>query len=152
MSMSKNPFRLTDEHRKLLRRYYCSFYRPLARGQRTLTSDAQRHFVAVSQGRLLPHTPHEFAYTNFMKYCALSGISEEEAIRLDFRFPPPQVTPQPHSEPASSLPPDYSGVPCPRCARKGIRSLLVWRHARDPSLPGEFLGCSRYPHCQYKGR
>jgi hypothetical protein len=152
MSMLDNPYRLPDEHRKLLRRYYCSFYRPLARGERIPTSDPQRHFVAVSQGRLPPHTPHEFAYTNFMKYCALSGISEEEAIRLDFRFPPPQVRARSRTEPASSLSPDYSGVPCPRCARKGIRSLLVWRHARDPSISGEFLGCSRYPHCQYKER
>jgi hypothetical protein len=38
---------------------------------------------------------------------------------------------------------------CPRCERKGIHSQLVYRHARDPEIKGCFLGCSRYPHCQY---
>jgi hypothetical protein len=150
--MVENPYRLPDEHRQLLRRYYRSFYRPLARGERVPGSEAQQHFVAVCQGHLAPQTAHEFAYTNFIKYCALSGITEEEAVLRDFRFPPPHLNPPARAEPGPSLPYDYSGVVCPRCARKGIRSLLVWRHARDPSIPGEFLGCSRYPHCQYKER
>jgi len=39
---------------------------------------------------------------------------------------------------------------CPRCKRKGIKSLLVWRTARDPSVRSSyFLGCSRYPKCRY---
>jgi RNA polymerase-binding transcription factor DksA len=38
---------------------------------------------------------------------------------------------------------------CPRCERKGIHSKLVYRRARDPAIKGYFLGCSRYPHCQY---
>jgi ssDNA-binding Zn-finger/Zn-ribbon topoisomerase 1 len=50
-------------------------------------------------------------------------------------------------EEASS--PSSSGMECPRCASKKIRSKLVWRRARDPYTPDEFLGCSRYPHCQY---
>jgi hypothetical protein len=150
--MVENPYRLPDEHRRLLRRYYRSFYRPLARGEHAPSSEAQRHFVAVCEGRLPPQTVHEFAYTNFNKYCVLSGISEEEAIARDFTFPAPRPEPRLHAEPAPPLSPEYSGVLCPRCAAKSIRSLLVWRHARDPSIPGEFLGCSRYPHCQYKER
>lgn len=35
--------------------------------------------------------------------------------------------------------PSASGEFCPRCARKGIRSPLVWRHARDTEISGEFL-------------
>ncbi|MFN5323023.1 MAG: TraR/DksA C4-type zinc finger protein [Planctomycetota bacterium] len=38
---------------------------------------------------------------------------------------------------------------CPRCEQKCIHSQLVYRHARDPEIKGCFLGCSRYPHCQY---
>ncbi len=38
---------------------------------------------------------------------------------------------------------------CPRCERKGIHSELVYRRARDPAVKGYFLGCSRYPYCQY---
>jgi hypothetical protein len=41
---------------------------------------------------------------------------------------------------------------CPRCEHKGIHSKLVYRHARDPEIKGCFLGCSRYPHCQYVER
>ena len=41
------------------------------------------------------------------------------------------------------------GVDCPRCAHRGIRSPLVWRNARDPNIPGYFLGCSSYPRCHY---
>jgi RNA polymerase-binding transcription factor DksA len=41
---------------------------------------------------------------------------------------------------------------CPRCERKGIHSELVYRRARDPEIKGYFLGCSRYPHCQYVER
>lgn len=48
--------------------------------------------------------------------------------------------------------PSLSGEFCPRCAAKGLRSELVWRRARDVEIRGEFLGCSRYPHCQYIAR
>jgi hypothetical protein len=48
--------------------------------------------------------------------------------------------------------PSDSGEDCPRCAAKGRRSRLVWRRARDPEISGEFLGCERYPHCQYVAR
>jgi ribonuclease HI len=42
-----------------------------------------------------------------------------------------------------------SDVTCPRCAGKGIRSRLVWRTPRDPTLPPYFLGCTRFPECRY---
>ena len=55
---------------------------------------------------------------------------------------------------AAEVPRDASdtGEACPRCAAKGIQSRLVWRRARDPQISGEFLGCERYPHCQYIAR
>jgi hypothetical protein len=45
--------------------------------------------------------------------------------------------------------PGYSGEFCPKCAAKGLKAELVWRRARDREIRGEFLGCSRYPECQY---
>src|SRR5262249_44839222 len=46
-----------------------------------------------------------------------------------------------------------SEVECPRCARNGIKSPLVWRTARDPAkFSGYFLGCSRFPECRYIDR
>jgi hypothetical protein len=148
--MVENLYRLPEVYRQLLRQYYRSFYRPLARGERAPESAAQQHFVAVCEGRLPPQTPHEFAYTSFTKYCSLSGIAQDEAAARDFAFPAPHLDPQPRAEPAAQPDPGYSGVLCPRCEAQGIRSFLVWRHARDPSVPGEFLGCSRYPDCRYK--
>ena len=150
--MTENIYRLTEEHRRLLRRYYGNFYNPLACGERKPQSEAQGRFVAVCHGRQFPRTTHEFAYMNFRKFVELSGISEAEAVTRDFTFPAPP--PQMQQTKGKPLPPSpgYSGEACPRCARKGIRSLLVWRCARDPNVPGEFLGCSRYPKCQYTER
>ena len=45
-----------------------------------------------------------------------------------------------------------SDIECPRCARNGIKSRMVWRTARDPSIAGYFLGCSRFPECRYLER
>lgn len=151
--MSENIFRLPDEHRRLLRRYYCTFYGPLDRGDRTPESEAQQHFVAVCRGKLPPATVHEFAYMNFRKYCSLARLTAEEAAARDFTFPGPEsVASNTPKRPETADSPQYSGVPCPRCARRGIRSLLVWRRHRDPNVPGEFLGCSRFPHCRYTER
>jgi hypothetical protein len=141
---------LPDRYRELLQRYYCSFYRPLVDGERTPETEAQRHFVAACEGRLAPETVHEFAYTTFKKHCLLSGITEEDALACDFTFPDARPAINRSVAPPAAASPDFSGVTCPRCAAKGVHSLLVWRHARDPSVPGEFLGCSRYPHCHYK--
>jgi hypothetical protein len=148
--MGENLYRLPEDYRRLLRRYYRSFYGPLAHGERVPESEAQQHFVAVCEGRLPPQTTHEFAYTSFIKYCSMSGIAEEEAAARDFTFPAPRLEFWSCAETAAQPSPEYSGVPCPRCAAKGIQSLLLWRRSRDPSITGEFLGCSRYPYCQYK--
>jgi len=48
--------------------------------------------------------------------------------------------------------PKSSGIECPRCAERGLRSQMVWRVARDPNIPGYFLGCSRFPDCRYVDR
>lgn len=147
---SEHIYRLPDEYRQLLRQHCCSFDRPLASGAMRPTTDAQLHFVAVCEGRLPPRTVHEFAYTTFKKICSLSGLSEDEVVAGDFFLRAESPAIQIHEAPASSQSPGYSGEFCPRCAKKGIRSPLVWRHARDPNLPGEFLGCSSFPHCRYK--
>jgi hypothetical protein len=149
--VAENVLRLPDGHRQLLRRYYRSFYLQLDHGLRVPETEAQEHFVAVCRGKVLPMTPHEFAYANFKKFCSLSGISAEDAEARDFTFPTPDpVHPVTPKQTESRHDPQYSDVECPRCAERGIRSLLVWWRARDPSILGEFLGCSRYPYCQYK--
>jgi hypothetical protein len=140
---------LPDDQRRLLRRYYETFYLPLAKGKWFPRSEAQHHFVAVCLGKSAPVTVHEFAYLNFKKYCALTGLTEEEGVARDFAFTVPAPRQLASVHPMEQRSSDYSGAACPRCARKGIRSLLVWRHARDPNAPGEFLGCSRYPQCRY---
>lgn len=55
---------------------------------------------------------------------------------------------------AESAPADprVSEVVCPRCATHGFQSRMVWRTARDPTVPGYFLGCSRFPDCRYVDR
>jgi|GEM_PF-6687684 len=45
-----------------------------------------------------------------------------------------------------------SEILCPRCAARGFQSRMVWRTARNPTIPGYFLGCSRYPECRYMDR
>jgi len=46
----------------------------------------------------------------------------------------------------------FSEVVCPRCSDRGIKSPMVWRTARDPTIQGYFLGCSLFPECQYIDR
>ncbi len=55
---------------------------------------------------------------------------------------------------AETAPTDWrtSEVVCPRCAARGVQSRMVWRTARDPSISGFFLGCSRFPACRYVDR
>jgi uncharacterized protein YifE (UPF0438 family) len=91
--MVENVYRLPDEYRRLLRAHF-AFYRSLAASEREALTEDQRHFVDVCRGRVSPETAHEFAYTNFRKYCALTGISEEEAKASDFTFPPPNPIPR----------------------------------------------------------
>lgn len=45
-----------------------------------------------------------------------------------------------------------SEVVCPRCAARGFQSRMIWRTARDPTISGYFLGCSRFPECRYVDR
>src|SRR4051794_925793 len=87
--MTDNIYRLPEEYRCLLRKHL-NFYRALDRGKRVASAEAQRHFVAVCRGTLPPATPHEFAYTSFKKYCALSGTTEEAAVANDFKFDAPK--------------------------------------------------------------
>lgn len=45
-----------------------------------------------------------------------------------------------------------SGAECPCCAERGVKALMVWRTARDPTIPGYFFGCSRFPECRHIDR
>lgn len=147
--MNDDLLRLPEVYRQLLRRHH-PFYRSLASGRDRPESDAQHHFVAVCRGTAAPSTPHEHAFMTFRKFCELSGISEDEAVQRDFQFPARARVADVQPKIPKARSPGYSGVKCPRCTAKGFDSMLVWRHARDPSISGEFLGCERYPHCQYK--
>jgi hypothetical protein len=106
-STVENICRLPEEYRRLLRKYL-SFYHALDRGARAPSSEAQRHFVAVCRGELPPTNSHEFAYTDFKKYCALSGTTEELAAVNDFRFDPPAP---PQDEANKVVDVHRSGVP-----------------------------------------
>jgi uncharacterized protein YifE (UPF0438 family) len=87
--MTDNVFRLSQEYRGLLRKHL-NFYRALDQGTRAPSTEEQHHFVAVCGGKLPPTTSHEFAYTSFKKYCALSGTTEETAQANDFKFDAPK--------------------------------------------------------------
>ena len=45
---------------------YLRFYRSLETGERLPTTEAQRHFVAVCEGKAAPATEHEKVYAKFM--------------------------------------------------------------------------------------
>ena len=72
---------LTDEEQSLIDRHL-SFYLSLANGDHEPTSEAQRHFVQVTQGLVKACTPHEFAYMKWKQNQALlDKLAREELSR-----------------------------------------------------------------------
>ena len=57
---------LADADQELLRQHL-AFYQSLETGTRTPSTEAQKHFVAVCEGRKEARTPHEVAYVKYMR-------------------------------------------------------------------------------------
>ena len=125
---------LTSEQRALLAKHY-SFYRDLDEGRRLPNTQAQWRFLAVCRGMVEPKTEHEYAYLR-MKTLQAGIRTASPLARLQKRM-------------VAAGPKRIEDHYCPRCARQGIRALMVWRTARNPSRSNYFLGCSRFPECRY---
>lgn len=66
VKMQPPTVELTDYERELIDKHL-SFYRALATGKRKPTTGAQKHFVAMCEGRAKAETVHEFAYVKYMR-------------------------------------------------------------------------------------
>ena len=66
---------------ELLLGQHLRFYRSLEKGERTPTTDAQRHFIAVCAGRFAADTVHEKTYAKYMRL----RPKEEPRDFMDFR-------------------------------------------------------------------
>ncbi len=64
--MSESRIGLTQQEKVLLHKYF-EFYRALEKGTRKPSTAAQKHFVAVCQGRAKAETLHEKTYAKYMK-------------------------------------------------------------------------------------
>jgi ssDNA-binding Zn-finger/Zn-ribbon topoisomerase 1 len=84
--MQSGNLTLADTDRQLLLAHY-GFYWGLDSGERSPTTPAQQHFVAVCRGGTSPETDHERAYLDFKVACQNSGIAEEEIVTAGFLFP-----------------------------------------------------------------
>lgn len=83
MSESRPGF--TPQEKVLLYRYY-EFYRALETGKRRPSTTAQKHFVAVCQGRAKAETLHEKAYAKYMqlRVAQQTQSQQEAAAQEDF--------------------------------------------------------------------
>src|SRR5262249_20706271 len=86
--MSRLVFRLPERDRTLLLAHY-EFYRALATGARTPTTEAQEHFVAVCRGQAEPVTEHEQAYASLMKLLSLTTMPERKVVEYGFALQVP---------------------------------------------------------------
>jgi hypothetical protein len=78
LNVTEDPsLMLTSQERSLLERYL-PFYRALETRRRAPQTDAQRHFVAVCEGRAGAETDHEIAYVKFMRLRKKPGPSWRE--------------------------------------------------------------------------
>ena len=96
MSESRPGF--TPQEKVLLYQYY-EFYRALETGKRKPSTAAQKHFVAVCQGRAKAETQHEKAYTKYMQFRVTrqQRSQEEIAAQEDF-LDYDEESPPPHEE------------------------------------------------------
>ncbi|MBI4609406.1 MAG: DUF413 domain-containing protein [Candidatus Rokubacteria bacterium] len=76
--MATSPYELTEEETELLQKHL-EFYQSLESGRRTPKTEAQKHFVAVCQGRARAETPHEMAYAKYMRLRAAERRRELSA-------------------------------------------------------------------------
>ena len=92
----------------------------------------------------------------------MSDVKEKHCSKCGEIINPARVEALPHttvcvncqaqSENSPEIPTKITDKTCPRCAKRGVKSYLVFRTARDPSKSGHFLGCSSYPSCRYVER
>lgn len=71
--MSRDDQSLTESESRLLDQYM-DFYVALDKGMHQPTTDAQRHFVLVCQGRARAETEHELAYAKFRQLAAAERL------------------------------------------------------------------------------
>jgi hypothetical protein len=64
--MADNQKNLTEEERLLILKHL-EFYQSLETGERSPTTEDQKHFVDVCQGHAKPKTEHEIAYAKFKR-------------------------------------------------------------------------------------
>lgn len=90
--MAAEKYQLTEVEEMLIDRHL-NFYRELASGARQPETDAQKHFVKVSQGHAKSENEHELAYAKYMRLQAIRRVAEspnEEAIpKYEEGFPRP---------------------------------------------------------------
>ncbi len=83
MSESRPGF--TPQEKVLLYRYY-EFYRALETGKRKPGTAAQKHFVAVCQGRAKAETLHEKAYAKYMQLRVTRQQQSQEGAATQENF------------------------------------------------------------------
>lgn len=82
--MSESRQNFTQQEKVLLYKYF-EFYRALETGKRKPSTAAQRHFVAVCQGRARAETVHEKTYVKYMQVRKTRHRQQqEEAAQQDF--------------------------------------------------------------------
>jgi uncharacterized protein YifE (UPF0438 family) len=102
MSESRPSF--TQQEKVLLYKYF-EFYRALETGKRKPSSAAQRHFVAVCQGRASAETVHEKTYIKYMQVRKTRHRQQQaEAAQQDFPN---------YEEESSRCPADLKGLQRP---------------------------------------
>ncbi len=90
---------LTDEEQVLLDRYL-DFYEALASSERPPETEAQEHFVKVTQGKAGAETTHELAYAKYMRQRAQGreALRQETEKRRESEPPPEWFSREDHGK------------------------------------------------------
>lgn len=73
--MNVEIYQLTESEEALIDKHL-TFYRELTTGKRQPTTEAQKHFAIVFQGRAKAETEHEIAYAKYLRLEALKRDAE----------------------------------------------------------------------------
>ena len=139
---------LTEAELGLIEKHH-EFFQALCSGERSPSTPAQEHFVAVHNGAADPETSYERAWVKWLgdpkmhKLCSGCGKVIPRA-RLRY-FPDERICAQCKEDLEKPDESEHDLGKCPRCG-----SNLVWREARNYK-PGEsFVGCGNFPKCKFK--